>query len=170
MNALFPPAFSPATFSPCRTWRYRLERRWSAGPTAAFILLNPSTADETNDDPTIRRCIGYAKGWGYGGLVLGNIFALRSTDPKGLYSHPDPVGPDNDRVLAEIAREADRIVCGWGTHGAFTGRGGAVLRVIREAGATPLALKLTSAGHPGHPLYLRSDLEPRPFPAKSWHS
>ncbi|MEI9428700.1 DUF1643 domain-containing protein [Mesorhizobium sp. Cs1299R1N3] len=162
---LFTDQDEPATFSPCRVWRYRLARRWAKGLSAAFILLNPSTADETNDDPTIRRCIAYAKRWGYGGLVLGNIFALRSTDPKGLYSHADPVGPDNDAALGSIAKEADRIVCGWGTHGVFQNRSEAVLRIIREAGAEPLALKLTAAGHPGHPLYLRQDLLPLPMPA-----
>ena len=154
-----------AIFSPCRTWRYRLERQWSSGPVAAFILLNPSTADETNDDPTIRRCIGFAKVWGMGGLVLGNAFALRSTDPRGLYSHVDPVGPDNNEALAGIARQAATVVCGWGTHGAFMGRGAAVAKIIREAGATPMALKVTAAGHPGHPLYLRADLKPNEFRA-----
>jgi len=153
----------PATFSPCRTWRYTLRRRWADGKSAAFILLNPSTADEVQDDPTIRRCIAYAKRWGYGGLILGNAFALRSTDPRGLYSHADPNGPGNDQALAEIAKEADRVVCGWGTHGALMGRGAAVLDIIRQAGAEPLALKLTAAGYPGHPLYLRQDLQPFPF-------
>lgn len=149
-----------AVFSPCRTWRYRLSRFWDEGPTAAFILLNPSTADETNDDPTIRRCIGYAKAWGMGGLVLGNIFALRSTDPKGLYGHADPVGPENNEHLARIASDAATIVCGWGAHGAFRDRGREVLNLIRAAGVTPMALKVTNAGHPGHPLYLRADLQP----------
>ncbi|TIM41798.1 MAG: DUF1643 domain-containing protein [Mesorhizobium sp.] len=155
--------FEPATFSPCRTWRYRLERRWSAGPKAAFILLNPSTADETKDDPTIRRCIGFAKAWGFGGLVLGNIFALRSTDPRGLYSHADPVGPGNDDALRGIAREAEKVICGWGTHGALNRRGVFALDVMREAGATPLALKVTAAGFPGHPLYISADMIPEVF-------
>ncbi|TIX02022.1 MAG: DUF1643 domain-containing protein [Mesorhizobium sp.] len=155
--------FEPATFSPCRTWRYRLERRWAPGPKAAFILLNPSTADETKDDPTIRRCIGFAKAWGFGGLVLGNIFALRSTDPRGLYSHADPVGPGNDEALRGIAREAEKVVCGWGTHGALNCRGRFALDVMREAGATPLALRVTGAGFPGHPLYISADTLPRIF-------
>lgn len=156
--------FDPATFSPCRTWRYRLERQWGRGPKAAFILLNPSTADETKDDPTIRRCIGFAKAWGFGGLVLGNIFALRSTDPRGLYSHADPVGPGNDEALRGIAREAEKVVCGWGTHGALNDRGRFALAVLREAGATPLALKVTAEGFPGHPLYISADIQPKAFP------
>lgn len=155
--------YHPATFSPCRTWRFRLERRWSAGPKAAFILLNPSTADETKDDPTIRRCIGFAKAWGFGGLVLGNIFALRSTDPRGLYSHADPIGPGNDDALRGIAREAEKVICGWGTHGALNGRGSFAFDVMRQAGAEPLALKVTAAGFPGHPLYIGADTIPRPF-------
>lgn len=122
-------------------------------------MLNPSTADERQDDPTIRRCIAYAKRWGYGGLLIGNIFAFRSTDPKGLYATPDPVGPDNDFWLDKIARQADRVVCGWGVHGAHMGRGERVLWWLRRY--KPMALKITAEGHPGHPLYLRADLEPK---------
>ncbi len=167
MSDLFAAAspFAPAVFSPCRAWRYRLERRWGNGPLAAFILLNPSTADETNDDPTIRRCIGFAKAWGYSGLVLGNAFALRSTDPAALYVHDDPVGPDNDAALAAIARDAERVVCGWGTNGRHKDRGAAVLTMLRSAGATPMALSLTAGGSPGHPLYLRADAQPFPVPS-----
>lgn len=151
-----------AIFSDCRTWRYRLERTWAPElPRAAFILLNPSTADETNDDPTIRRCIGYAKAWGYGGLVLGNIFALRSTDPAALYGHPDPVGPDNDMHLMAIAESSSAIVCGWGAHGVERKRGARVLEMIRQGpGRRAMALKMTKGGQPGHPLYLRADLQP----------
>ncbi len=159
MTDLFPLAFQPATFSPCRTWRYRLERRWGQGNTCAFIMLNPSTADEAQDDPTIRRCIGYAKRWGFGGLLIGNIFALRSTDPRGLYDARDPIGPENDYWLDQIARDADRIVCGWGTHGGFLHRGPAVLARLHRH--RPMALKITAEGHPGHPLYLKGDLEPK---------
>ncbi|SFV31428.1 hypothetical protein SAMN05216456_1338 [Devosia crocina] len=161
MNDLFTPVADPATFSPCRTWRYRLERRWGDGAQVAFIMLNPSTADEENNDPTIRRCISYAKHWGFGGLLIGNIFAFRSTDPKGLYSAPDPIGPENDDWLDTIANQAAAIVCGWGVHGAYQARGRAVLD--RLSHRKPMALKLTADGHPGHPLYLRKDLEPEPI-------
>lgn len=159
---LYPPT---AEFSPCRTWRYVLRRTWGEGPRVGFILLNPSTADETNDDPTIRRCIGYAKRWGAGGLVLGNIFALRSTDPAALYSAADPIGPDNDEALLRIAREVSggRLVLGWGNHGALMARGRAVVADLLAAGIKPLALSITQSGAPGHPLYLRSDLEPFPL-------
>lgn len=162
-DSLFVTDFDPAIFSPCRRWRYRLERRWSAGARCAFILLNPSTADESSDDPTIRKCKAYAKRWGYGGLILGNLFAWRSTDPAALRTLPDPIGPDNDRHLLSIASEVDRVVCGWGTHGAFMARETAVLEMLTRAGAMPLALHRTADGHPGHPLYLRADAEPLPL-------
>lgn len=153
---LYLPAFQPAHFSACRTWRYRLERRWSEGELCGFILLNPSTADETKNDPTIRRCIAFAKAWGFGGLVLGNIFALRSTDPKGLYSHSDPIGVENDAFLGRIASETRTLVCGWGVHGAFQERGDYVKWLLRRNGVTPMALKVTAEGHPGHPLYIKA--------------
>lgn len=153
-----------AIFSDCRTWRYRLERVWdTALPRAAFILLNPSTADETNDDPTIRHCIGYAKTWGMGGLVLGNIFAYRATDSFELRREEDPVGPDNDQHLAEIAVASSILVCGWGAHGRLRQRDRRAVEIIEAAGARPHALKLTRFGEPGHPLYLRKNLQPRPY-------
>ncbi|MBB3937717.1 DUF1643 domain-containing protein [Aureimonas phyllosphaerae] len=153
-----------AVFSSCRTWRYRLERVWDAAlPRVAFILLNPSTADETNDDPTIRRCIGYARAWGMGSLVLGNIFAYRSTSPFALREVCDPIGPDNDQHLAEIAVASSIVVCGWGAHGRLHQRDRRVVELIAEAGGRPHALRLTNGGEPGHPLYLRKDLQPRPY-------
>jgi hypothetical protein len=162
MTDLFDDVSTGADFSLCRTWRYRLQRRWTDGPLVAFILLNPSTADETLDDPTIRRCIGYAKGWGYGGLVLGNIFAFRATDPKVMKAAADPVGPDNDAWLEKIAGQVGmgHLVCGWGGHGEHQGRGKTVMERLIGAGHLPKALTLTGNGMPGHPLYLRADLEP----------
>src|SRR5690348_7021805 len=101
-----------AEFSPCRTWRYVLRRRWGVGTPVGFILLNPSTADERLDDPTIRRCIGFARSLGYPALVLGNLFALRSTDPRALRSAFDPIGPGNNEALLSISAECDgRIIC-----------------------------------------------------------
>jgi hypothetical protein len=154
---------SGAKFSPCRTWRYFLRREWSSASKVAFIMLNPSTADETQDDPTIRRCIGYAKAWGYGGLVVGNIFAFRSTDPRGLLTAADPVGPDNDYWLANIGLGTDTI-CAWGTHGKLQERGAKVLKLLRSNGAKPMALKLTTGGQPSHPLYLAGNLRPFHLP------
>jgi hypothetical protein len=141
-----------AVLSPCRKYRYRLERSWAPGNRVGFLMLNPSTADETADDPTIRRCIGFAKDWGYGGLIVGNLFALRSTDPQALYAAADPVGPDNDGHLLRIAWECETVICAWGKHGAFRKRGKAVASMLDLCNLA--ALKILSDGSPGHPLYL----------------
>ena len=120
--------------------------------------LNPSTADEVDSDPTITRCVHYARRWGYGGLLMTNIFALRSTDPKVLYRHPEPVGEENDAWLKSCAAMAEIIIAGWGVHGALHGRGQAVRYILPQAKLH--ILKLTQARHPGHPLYLKADLRP----------
>ena len=104
-----------AVFSTDDDYRYRLGRLWNADkPIVAFVMLNPSTADATTDDPTIRRCLNYAEDWGYGTLLVGNLFALRSTDPSRLHDHPEPVGPDNDEHLWEICEAAERVIAAWG--------------------------------------------------------
>jgi hypothetical protein len=96
---------SSAVFSTCRRYRYVLRRIWDRStPPAMFVGLNPSTADEVKDDPTVRRCIGYAKRWGFGGLIMTNIFAFRSTDPNALVELDDPVGPRNDAWLRRLQR------------------------------------------------------------------
>lgn len=145
-----------ATFSPCRAYRYRLWRMWSeTEPAMAFCMLNPSTADESVEDPTVRRCIGFAKKWGYGGLVVVNIFALRSTDPKALYVHPDPVGPDNDGHICNVCETVPLMIAAWGVHGELNGRGKKV-----EAMLAMKTMGRTKDGHPRHPLYLRGDVKP----------
>jgi hypothetical protein len=150
-----------ALFSEDRTYRYCLRRTWDASmPTLAFLMLNPSTADATADDPTIRRCIGYARRWGYGTLLVGNLFALRSTDPRQLYDHSEPVGPDNDAALHEIVSNAERTIAAWGTHGALHGRG---YEVTEQLDATLYALDTTQDGHPNHPLYQPKDADPECF-------
>jgi len=146
-------------FSPCRQWRYTLSRIWdSQKPMAQFICLNPSTADEIQDDPTVRRCINYARDWGYGGLVMTNIFAYRATDPKQMMAVPDPVGPLNDLYIYEVAIRAGIVVAAWGVRGPFLSRGKGVLELL--AGLPVYCLRKTKEGHPGHPLYLRRDLKP----------
>lgn len=151
-----------AEFSPCRTWRYVLRRRWASVRPVGFILLNPSTADEEADDPTIRRCVGFAKSWGAGGIVVGNLFALRSTDPRVLRSAVDPIGPGNDAALLRIANEVKGapLICGWGTHGSLNGRGRDVVTMLFDAGVRPMALAITADGSPGHPLYLNGRSKP----------
>lgn len=147
-----------ATFDATYTFRYRLSRVWDpAGTRCVFMLLNPSTADHHRLDPTVRRCVGFAHDWGHGALEVVNIFALRSTDPAGLRTAPDPVGPGNDDALLAAARAADQVVVGWGTHGTYRDRHVHVSRLLAGAGLRVKALRTTKDGHPGHPLYLRSD-------------
>lgn len=137
---------------------YALWRTWSEDDGhVMFIGLNPSTADETEDDPTIRRCIGFAKSWGYGGIYMLNLFAFRATDPQVMKAAADPVGPSNDEFLCMYAESAGLVVVAWGAHGVHHRRDEAVRRLI-----SPLHhLGLTKSGQPKHPLYLRGDTKPR---------
>ncbi len=144
-----------ATFSADRRYRYRLWRRWSADPSVAFVMLNPSTADERGDDPTIRRCVAFARRWGFGGVEIVNLFALRASDPRLLGRSNDPVGPANDRHIARVAARATLVVIAWGVWGRLRGRSAkARARLSRRA---PRCLGLTRSGEPRHPLYLRAD-------------
>lgn len=149
---------STATFSPCRAYRYSLWRRWGTPEQgyAMFIGLNPSTADEVQDDPTIRRCIQFAKDWGYGGLVMANLFAFRATKPADMKAALDPVGPENDVYLQKLSADASVVVAAWGTDGTHLRRGEAV----REMLPNLYALGFTKVGQPRHPLYLSKKLTP----------
>ncbi|HXF23295.1 MAG TPA: DUF1643 domain-containing protein [Gemmatimonadaceae bacterium] len=145
-----------ALFSPDRVYRYVLTRRWDEGRRQLVVIgLNPSTADETVDDPTIRRCIRFAKDQRCSALVMLNLFALRATDPRAIKSHSDPVGPGNDETLRTYCWGDDVIVvAAWGVHGAYMGRSGDVLRL----GLPHLnCWGKTKHGQPRHPLYLRAD-------------
>jgi len=144
-----------AVFDSTRTYRYTLERRWSDAQPAVFVMLNPSTADALTDDPTIRRCVSFAKREGCGGLIVVNLFALRSTDPKQLYSHPDPVGPSNDGIVYEAQHQGSPVIAAWGVHGTLNGRDRAVCSLL-EFGDV-IALGVTKDGHPRHPLYVAGD-------------
>lgn len=147
-----------ARFSPCRNYRYELWRTWdSARPYAMFIGLNPSTADETQDDPTIRRCIRFAHDWGYGALCMGNLFALRATDPRVMLAHHEPVGPDNGATLQRLAAGAGIVVAAWGAHGTHRGRHAWALACLPNLHH----LGLTASGQPRHPLYLPASTMPR---------
>lgn len=148
-----------AVISDCGRYRYELWRRWAEGPHVLFIMLNPSTADAENDDATIRKCIAYAKRWGFGALCVGNLFAFRATDPMEMKAASDPIGPENDASLAKLARSAGVIVAAWGVHGSHMGRATAVAKTL----PTIKALHITKDGSPGHPLYLKSDAQPHPF-------
>jgi hypothetical protein len=158
-----------ATFSPCRTYRYDLTRIWQpAQPLAAFIMLNPSTADAFVEDPTIRRCLGYARRWGAGGVLVLNAFALRSTNPAALRIAPDPVGPGNDTIIGlhfspDAPYKIGPTIVAWGVHATLNSRDRQVLGLLRSYRVRPMALGVTKAGHPRHPLYLRRDAVAEPY-------
>lgn len=137
-------------------YRYTLRRIWdTALPQVMFVGLNPSTADETHDDPTIRRCVGFARRWGYGGIIVVNLFAFRATDPRVLRGAEDPVGPENDQWIVWCQEEAARVVAAWGNGGTFRGRAEEVLPRLRE----PFALAINHTGQPAHPLFIRGEVE-----------
>lgn len=154
-----------ATISACGRYRYRLWRRWDAlRPLATFVMLNPSTADGEKDDPTIRKCIGFAQRWGMGGIYVGNLFAFRATKPADMLRAAEPVGPENDRYLAQMCTVATTVVCAWGAHGGHMQRDAAFLdRCTYWGRITPKALRLTSKGMPEHPLYVPYDVTPAAF-------
>ena len=130
-------------------------------PHALFLGLNPSTADQTSDDPTIRRCVNFTKSWGFGGLVMANLFAYRATNPKDMLDEKDPVGISNDDALKSLAENAGLIVCAWGAHGGHRDRDKEVFSILKGHKLT--CLGLTKDGHPRHPLYMRSDSVPIEF-------
>ncbi len=154
-----------AIFGSGGRYRYVLRRKFMLGEkTLTFIMLNPSTATAEESDPTVRRCEGYARAWGFRELTVLNIFALRSTDPKKLYTEIDPVGPENnERIVSECLQSA-LTICAWGVHSMHMGRGREVLKMVEFC--QPHYLKLTKDGIPMHPLYLKADLKPQPFPPK----
>ena len=153
-----------AVISNCGDYRYELRRRWTARAskrfTVAFIGLNPSTADASNDDPTIRRCMGYAQSWQFKQLVVVNLFAWRATLPSDLKNAPDPIGPLNDEYINEAVKKSGLIVACWGEHGQFLNRAD----TIRPQYKSRLHyLKCNRSGEPAHPLYLPASLTPQKF-------
>jgi hypothetical protein len=150
---------SGALFSSCRRWRYLLWRRWDEGlPVANFLMLNPSTADEFQLDPSCTRARLYAERWGYGSLIVTNLFGWRATDPAAMKAVRDPVGRGNDRAILRAAQEADLVVCAWGNHGAHRERSAKVLSLLK--GVELHVLRINGAGEPAHPLYLPGSLRP----------
>lgn len=165
-----------ATFSPCGLFRYTLRRSWwteitvtrhegeIAPSLVTWLMLNPSTADATKNDPTIRRCIAFSKTWGFDGLTIVNAYAWRSTDPRGLRSSQcsaagGPVGPENDLAIAKACAGVT-VVCGWGRH-LLPDRRAALGRLLR--GVDLSALATNGDGSPSHPLRLPGSLTPQPF-------
>jgi hypothetical protein len=158
---------STAVYSDCEKYRYRLGRIWNpVGTQVMFVMLNPSTATEVQNDPTVERCERRARALGYGGFCVTNIFAWRATDPRNMRAASDPIGPENDRILVESTKWADCVIAAWGTHGAHLGRGIAVANMLRGQGKALFHLGLSKAGHPKHPLYLPYSQQPIPWPAE----
>jgi hypothetical protein len=157
-----------AAFSVCRRWRYLLWRCWDERkPVANFLMLNPSTADEFQLDPSCTRARSYAERWGFGGVLVTNIFAWRATDPEEMKSVKDPIGSGNDRAIVKAATEAKLIVCAWGNHGEHLGRANAVADLLKKSRIALHMLRLNGSGHPAHPLYLPANLTPARFPLPS---
>lgn len=155
-----------ALYSPCGLYRYQLTRGWSTSAEGdaciLWIMLNPSRADQFgNNDPTIERCERRSRRWGFADMVVVNLFGYSASTPKMLREAADPVGPDNDRHVAQAAADAGLILCAWGTHGGWLGRDVAILRLL---GDRPLhCLGRTASGAPRHPLYLPYSRDPTPF-------
>lgn len=168
---LFPSAnIKRATLSACGAYRYRLTRYWGPGPLLPFVMLNPSTADHEVDDPTIRRCMGFANREGLGGIVVANLYAFRATRPEALKQANDPVGPGNRDALAAIAAEATAndlpIVCAWGATGSLFGTDRAAVEQFWRSGVRLACFGVTAHGAPRHPLYVASAEPLVPFPVR----
>jgi len=153
-------------FSPCRTWRYLLIHTWRQDDEpekpVAWICLNPSTADENQLDPTLRRIRHYSSDWGYNTFYMLNLFGYRATLPNDMLHAADPAGPENDRIILETAVKCDKILCAWGLHGRHLNRQKHVFDMLANTGKL-YYLALSKDGIPVHPLYQRQDLQPKPL-------
>lgn len=144
-----------AVISPCGLYRYSLMREWNYDQCkACFIMLNPSTADGTIDDPTIRKCIGFARQRDRGGIVVVNLFAFRATKPADMLAVADPIGPENDAHILRAVGACNPVVAAWGVDGGHLGRDRAVMKLIRDHHTPLFCLGTTKDGHPRHPLYV----------------
>ena len=151
---------SGAVFSDRRKYRYALWRMWDEKkPLGMIIGLNPSTADETGNDPTITRCISFARSWGYGAVCVTNLFGFRATAPSQLKAYHDPIGKENDAWVHEMAKEAAITVAAWGNHGKFLNRSLEIMPSLDQLHC----IKMNKSGEPAHPLYLKSELKPVPM-------
>lgn len=147
-------------------YRYTLGRAWDdSKPAVMFVMMNPSTASITHNDPSVAKCCRYAADWGYGSLWVGNSYAYRATDQKRLVAMPDPVGPENDKYLIKMADRSSLIVFAYGKpHKILRYRGPEVAKLLSRGGSRPLhVLKLCQDGTPSHPLYLKGNLKPVPW-------
>lgn len=165
-----PDGIGETTFDEQLIYRYRLSRLWNeAAPDICWIMLNPSSATAAIDDRTIARVVGFSKSWGWGSVVVVNLFAFRTRWPDTLNEVSDPVGPDNDAAILEVATSTSRVIAAWGNHGTIvnpaTGapRGEEVRGLLASAGIEPDCLRVTAHGQPGHPLYLPASAAPAPL-------
>jgi hypothetical protein len=156
---------SVAQYSDCERYRYTLTRTWDAnGPRVAFVMLNPSTATEIQNDPTVERCERRARTLGFGAFRVCNIFAFRATDPRNMRAQTDPIGQHNDTAIIDACTWADQIICAWGTHGAHLNRGPQIETLLRAQSKPLHHLGLSKAGHPKHPLYIGYAVQPEQWP------
>lgn len=149
-----------AEFSGDRAYRYALWRTWEPGASCMFIGLNPSTADENTDDPTIRRCIGFARLWGYGSLYMLNLFGFRATDPREMKDAANPIGGSNDETLTYYRSRCSLIIAAWGKHGTHLNRAEHVMQIMARRID---CLGRNQDGTPKHPLYLKANTKPELF-------
>lgn len=150
-----------ALFDPTGAYRYLLWREWDATlPSVGFVMLNPSAADQYREDPTIRRCLGFARSWGFGAQEVVNLFAFRATSPADLFGAPDPIGAENDDHIRAVAARVDLLVAAWGNHGARFGRDAGVVELIDRP---VTCLRVTARGQPEHPLYVPASTRPQPW-------
>ncbi len=153
-----------AILSNDRNHRFILTRTWDEEkPRAVFIGLNPSTADENEDDPTIRRCVGFARRWDCGGLIMVNLFSMRATDPKIMKGAEVPNLESNDAWIVKAAIDAGVVVAAWGNHGKHRNRDKEMVELLRARGIGAFCFGITKAGQPVHPLYQKSDAALVPF-------
>ena len=154
-------AHSTAIYSDCEKYRYSLTRIWQPeGKKVFFVMLNPSTATEVQNDPTVERCERRARTLGFGSFRVANIFAWRDTDPRKMRAAVDPVGPANDATIAQGCVWADQTICAWGTHGEHLNRGAQVEILMRGTNQPLYQLGISKAGHPKHPLYIAYAVQP----------
>ena len=156
---VMPLPYENAVYSPCEKYRYCLTRRWGEGKSLCFIMLNPSTATEEQNDPTVERCERRARKWEYAGIDIINLFAYRATNPKDMKACDDPVGGRWNDVHTFGSIQDSKcgykdIICGWGTHGGHNKRDQYVYDLLRDFGLPIKALEWTKHGHPKHPLYV----------------
>lgn len=157
-----------AVFDRSGRYRYRLGRQWqAAGRSVAFVMLNPSRADASLDDPTLRACMQFAQRWQYAALSVVNLFGYRTPYPTELKQADDPVGEENDRYLLQAVEEADRVVLAWGNWGSLAGRDRTILTLLAPHQSKLTYLQLNRSGQPRHPLYIKRSILPQSYPASS---